>query len=146
MSIEKELLTSVHSILSTDEVLLSMLAANYPMGKTSGQKDPIYSILPRSLANTRTKPPFIVLEIVQTDRHDFRYSSVSYTVSVYLEQSSTTVKGYEILERVRTLLDEANLGISGFVRNSYETQIETMESEPLSMLYTTATYRAQFVR
>ena len=134
---------AVYNILIADSELTDMLGENKPFYNADGSSSRVNSVIPADIANRKLTMPILVIREGQELSIGTTLVSETLFVRCYNEVDRSYVSINNILDRVRTLLADAQLSISDktSVKVEWEATLSGLIDESLNLKFKESRYR-----
>lgn len=135
----------IYSLLAADETLTDMLGLNAPFYDPSGTQTRANSIVPADMVKRKFNTPFVTIQEGSETKIGSTLKDESFFIRCYNDIRKSYVRINEILDRIRELLDGANLELSDrvFVKASFEARLPGLEEEGMELKFKEERYRLQ---
>jgi len=134
---------AIYNILVADNSLISMLASNAPFYNPSGTKTRSNSIIPADIVERALDTPFLVIQEGSESMLDEHLRSETIFIRCYNDRVKSYIDINKILDRVQTLLHEAQFSIDDrtLVRCQWETTLPGLLDESIGLKFKESRYR-----
>lgn len=135
---------AIYQLLKADSTLVNMLGANLPYwepGNGSAAKN--NSIIPAGAADANTVTPFITIQGGGEVQIGTKFFAETMYIRVYDAQPKFFVNIDKVMERIKSVLDRANLTLSPnrLVEIRYESALTELTDESLNLNFREAVFR-----
>ena len=139
----KDTSEAAYNILIADDTLTDMLAENAPYHNAGGDSSKVNSIIPADIANRKLTMPILVIREGQELSIGTHLVSETLFVRCYNGVDRSYIDINDILDRVKTLLSDAQLSISDkvMVRVEWEATLSGLIDESLNLKFKESRYR-----
>lgn len=135
----------IYLLLSSDTTLTDMLGLNAPFYDDTGTETRANSIVPADMVKRKLNTPFITIQEGSETKIGSNLKDESFFIRCYNDIRKSYVRVNEILDRVRDLLDGADLELSDrvLVKVSFESRLPGLEEEGMELKFKEERYRLQ---
>jgi hypothetical protein len=134
---------AIYNLLVADTTLVNMLASNKPYYNTSGVSSKSNSIIPADVADRKLNVPIVIIQ----EGNELSIGTNLVSETIYIRCYNDVDKSYfdinRVLDRVRTLLHDAQLNISDkvAVRVEWEATLGGLVDESLNLKFKESRFR-----
>lgn len=138
-------INAIYEILKNDETLVGLLALNKPYWNPEGTAEKVNSIIPADVISTSFEMPFLSIQEGPATKLGERFFDEFVFIRCYNGVDKTSVELNNILERVKLLLDNAELSLTGsrygFVRMRWTGSLPPLVDEAFNLRFGEHRYR-----
>lgn len=134
---------AIYKKLIGDSTLTNLLASNKPFYDATGSSSKSNSIVPADIVNRKLSLPILVIQEGQELKIGTTLTSETVFIRCYNDVSKSYVEINSVLDRVRVLLDDAQLDISDkvSVQVVWEATLQGLVDESLDLKFKESRYR-----
>ena len=130
--------SKIAAALEGDTTLLNMLASNKPYYDPNGALAKVNSIIPAGKANGDMNMPFVTVKVGSATKIGYKFGDQVFYIRAYDSKERSYISIEEILERIKTLLDNYTLSFTNYgnavpVKLKYEGSLPEQEDQPLDL-------------
>lgn|SRR3990172_6784310 len=134
---------AIYNLLVADNTLVNKLASNAPFYSPDGVSAKANSIIPADIANRKLNVPILIIQ----EGQELKLGTTLASETVYIRCYNDVEKSYfdinSVLDRVRVLLDDAQLSLSDkvSVQVVWEATLQGIVDESLNLKFKESRYR-----
>lgn len=138
-----DVIQKIYDRLTGSSELMAMLASNPPFYSRKGTPAPANSVIPVGMANSSTKPPFLIVQDGVFTRPSDHVVETTFYIRVYNDPAKAFVEINAIAELVVSLIHLYQFQFEnvGNVKSFHESTLQSAQDQSLNMNFRELRFR-----